>query len=590
MTDTTTTTTTPTAPENQRDYLFGTWTRHYLGLGLSGVIAIPNTTNTDWLVYFNQWLEQVGTNFDNLNSDFDALVAQYNAMAAAIPGQISSGIDSKFAEERPGMVDEVLTGLEDKIFADFRQPVGASFLPKLETEFNQRGLNITWYGALPDGTTDNTTAIMNAYNDAIAKNTFVFVPAGVYFARFVNVPDIRLFQGNGVIVNDGKRFNISTNINHADGKKLQNSVAFSRYTYGRFNTAAAVSINANTEDEAAVVGITDDSIGLSNYDNRDSVALFTTNTSHGWHITTPSLGFGADYVDVAAALDLSNIRVGMFVDTDEPIKATGIVKSVVGNRVNVNKWVRRGATDAGIIPAMPSNVIINPTTAIWGQNTVLQIDPQDQDMAVTGYEMDIINNQPHRLNIDGFTVVSDGTVPANAAFTARAIHSGLWNTSFKSEGGEYGLFHSGGSVGAHIENPHFVGFEAKNAPIAFASQGDPTSIFLRITDKSNAPTFEMLNNGEMSRFKLQRQLAAGAVTAPVVFATGDVSLPDPGAYPNEIRTLTNTTSNNIKVTSRLNYQGLVYQYLLLKPFTSIMLVSDGIEYYILNFSDPISIP
>lgn len=110
-------------PDNQRDLLFGQWTRHYKGLGLSGVIAIPNTTDADWLVYFEQWLKQMGLNFDNLNSDFDALVAEFNKLSASIPVTISEGITTKLGEERPGMVEEVYGGIEDKVKTNITNPI-----------------------------------------------------------------------------------------------------------------------------------------------------------------------------------------------------------------------------------------------------------------------------------------------------------------------------------------------------------------------------------------------------------------------------------------------------------------------------------
>lgn len=204
----------------------------------------------------------------------------------------------------------------------------------------QRGLNLKWYGATGDGKTDDTQAILKAYDDAKTLNSFVIVPEGTYFAKFDTLPDSKVFCGTGVIINDGKRFNVSTNTDHYGNGKPQNSVAFSRYTFGRFNNAAAVSVNANTDDEAAVVGIEDDSSGLSAYDNRDSVALFTTNTSGGWFIKTAATEFGKDYFIVDSSVDLSGVRVGMFVDTDETTKSTGIITGVIGNRVNVNKWAQ----------------------------------------------------------------------------------------------------------------------------------------------------------------------------------------------------------------------------------------------------------
>ncbi|MBZ5943906.1 BppU family phage baseplate upper protein [Leuconostoc gelidum subsp. gasicomitatum] len=538
---------------------------------------------------------EFGINSKNYLSEYDDLVAQVKKKFDDYATTVKDSIDkaqalhdqiveyTEFINSMGVITKDVFGNISDL------KPIGNTVVDKINNEFTNKGVNILWYGAIGDGKTDNTDSILKAYNFAKNNDTTVFVPSGLYFVKFDTLPDKKIFQGNGVIVNDGKQFNISTNINRDDIKKLQNPFAITRYTYGRYNTAAGMSVSANTEDEAAVIGINDNSTGLSAYDNRDSVALYTTNTSGGWYLTSVGVTFGADYVEVATDVDLSGVRVGMFIDTKEKPKNTGIITGIVNNRIMVNKWITFGGGDTGVTPVNGSAIVINPTTAIWGQNSVVQLNADTPIMSAVGYEMDVINNQPHRTDVNGMTLISDGTYPANAALTARKQHSGQWYYSLLSRDSEYGVYHSGGSVGYYVENPKFTAFAAHNSPTVIASQNARSSQLIHAIDPDNKELFTMYNDGKMSRFTLQRQLGKGNVSAPVVFATGDITLPSPDTYPDEIIIVTNVTNNDIKLNARISYKGKQYNPMTLHAYSSAMFICDGVEYYNTNFTDAISI-
>lgn len=172
--------------------------------------------------------------------------------------------------------------------------------------------------------------------------------------------------------------------------------------------------------------------------------------------------------------------------------------------------------------------------------------------------------------------------------TAVSIHNGLWNTSYKSQDSEYGLFYSGGSVGVHVENPKFVSFDSNNSKIALASTSNKEDMLLRANGTDGSVLFTMYNDGKMSRFTLQRQLAEGNVTAPVVFASGDNTLPSPDTYPDEIVIITNITGNDIKLNVKISYEGKQYNPMTLHAFSSAMFICDGVEYYNTNFKDALS--
>lgn len=532
--------------------------------------------STDYLSEYADLIAKVKQKFD----DYAATVQDSLDKAQKIHDEIIAY--TNLINEN-GVIKATDFGVIDQL-----KPIGDTAVDKINHEFTRDSVNVEWYGAVGDGHTDDTEAIIKAYDFAVAKNISVYVPSGTYFVKFNPVPDAKLFYGNGIIVNDGKQFNISSGKNFNDSRKLQNPIALTRYTYGRFNTATGLSVNANTDDEAAVVGIGNDSVGLSKYDNRDSVGLFTTNTSSGWHLDTKGLDFGIDYVDVPNVVDLTPVRIGMFIDTDEKPKNTGIITKINGNRIMVNKWVTAGSDDTAVTPANDSGIIINPTTAIWGQNTVVQLNSDTPSMAAVGYEMDLINYQPHRTNVDGITIISDGDYPANAALTARKTRKGLWNYSLLSKDSEYGVYHTGGSVGVKVQDTQFTGYSANNTPVVLSSQNDPKSILLRATDNDGSLLFNMFNDGTLSRLILARQLASGNVDAPVIFATGDITLPFPEKYPNQIVMITNTTPNSIKINARISFQGKVYNPMTLHPYSSAIFVCDGVEYYNTNFANALS--
>jgi len=456
-----------------------------------------------------------------------------------------------------------------------------SGLDNASTEVNVKG-----YGAVGDGNTDDTVAILQAYSIAVNQNTTVYVPYGKYMVNFDNIPDKKLFRGSGVIVNNGKQFNISTTPNRNGLDKLQNPTAITKYTYGRYNTATGLSVSANTEDEAAVIGINDNSNGLENYGNRDSVAIYATNTSTAWKIDTTGVTFGSNYVDVPDDVDLSLVRVGMFIDTTENPKNTGIITGVVGNRITVNKWITMGGDGSSAIPTNNSEIIINPTTSIWGQNTVVQLNPDTPIMSAVGYEMDIINYQPHRTDVDGITVISVGSYPANAAFTARKVQSGQWYYSLLSKDSEYGLHHTGGSVGVFVDTPKTTALSIKDAPVTLGSVGVKTNTLIKTVDQSNNELFHIMNDGTLSKLIPERQAASGNVSKPIVFATGDITLDDTNKHWNEVIILTNTTANNITVTAPIMYQGTKRTSIAMKPYMSAMFVCDGLSYYNTNFTSP----
>lgn len=90
------------------------------------------------------------------------------------------------------------------ITSDLKQPIGSKFVDKLNNEFSQRGINVKWYGAIGDGTTDDSAsfnaAIAEARQNFISKtgSNVVIVPRGVYMINStITLPPYVKFVTNG---------------------------------------------------------------------------------------------------------------------------------------------------------------------------------------------------------------------------------------------------------------------------------------------------------------------------------------------------------------------------------------------------------
>lgn len=389
---------------------------------LDAVQSLINDANGD----LNTWKQKLTDLFTTLS----AQGADTATLLTTLQAQIKQS--NLFTQ---GQMDELIGTL-----SNFK-PAGSNLIDKLNNEFNDRGVNVKWFGAKGDGVTDDTAAFTEAYSIAKANATTVFVPTGRYAVAFdeSNKPDNLRFWGYGQINNNGVLFQIATNQNLGINVDLQNPLSVSRKTFGSYNSAAAASVIANSATgKSAVMGINDLSTGLENYSNRDSVGLFVSNETNGLIITTDTVDFGVNYVDVNPKTDLTNVEVGMFVDTSENPKKTGIVKGITGNRITVNKWLAVGNGADNQVPATGSSVIINPMTAIWGQNTLVSLNADQTNVEATGHELDMQNNQPHRDNVDGYTSIIMGKYPGNAAYTARSAGEGPWRYGLYSNGSETG--------------------------------------------------------------------------------------------------------------------------------------------------------
>lgn len=73
------------------------------------------------------------------------------------------------------------------------KPTGSNLIDKLNSEFNNRGVNVKWFGAKGDGVTDDSDAIQAA----VVTGSSVFVPAGTYLITKTISLKLQNFIGAG---------------------------------------------------------------------------------------------------------------------------------------------------------------------------------------------------------------------------------------------------------------------------------------------------------------------------------------------------------------------------------------------------------
>lgn len=115
---------------------------------------------------------EFGINSKDYLSEYDDLIAQVKKKFDDYATTVKDSIDKAQA-----LHDQIVnyTNLINSngviLRSDFgdissiKQPLGQTFVDKLNNEFNDRGVNVAWYGAKGDGITDDSDAIQNAINN-----------------------------------------------------------------------------------------------------------------------------------------------------------------------------------------------------------------------------------------------------------------------------------------------------------------------------------------------------------------------------------------------------------------------------------------
>ena len=206
-----------------------------------------------------------------------------------------------------------------------------------------------------------------------------------------------------------------------DGLMLQHEgfTSFAKKTYGRFEDACVVSIDANVDDAVPeVVGT--DTYGLGTYTNRDSVALYVSNHGRQTEVIQSGVAYqsnGATFINGVP----SSIKVGSILDTGQTVNVdwyVGIVKSISGNQITLEDgWYLVRNDGNAPTKGIPSGSLrINMNNKLWCINSNLFID--NDCPAGANMELGVISNHTNINDVGGIDLINMG-VPTHYGIKVR---------------------------------------------------------------------------------------------------------------------------------------------------------------------------
>lgn len=337
---------------------------------------------------------------------------------------------------------------------------------------NQQMVSVKEFNPFANGVTDDTFAFSAAaqavFANALTTNTTVttsqfcrvFVPAGTYLlSSQVNC------AGRSVdwVLDDAA---VVTNLVNLGGRITRGTSSRTNRPvhYGCFDTANSLSVTANYLDDEppAVIGISNNA-QIASYASRDSVAVYIANTAPAIMYTLTAPNYTATTVTCPTPVNISKLRVGMFIDTAHATKYTGFITAWApdGSSITVSAWYLNGG-GAGT-PANGINAFVNPITKIWGVNGGVTLNNSSYGNAASGYELDVYNTQG---NSNAFTVSATGqtwgfdctagTFNCSAAYVAR----GSWLAGFVSASTQVG-----NAIGYRVVGTEITGFSHESTVV-----------------------------------------------------------------------------------------------------------------------------
>lgn len=166
---------------------------------LDSVQSLINDANGD----LNTWKQKLTDLFTTLS----AQGANTETLLTTLQAQIKQS--NLFTQ---GQMDELMGTL-----SNFK-PVGANLTDKLNNEFNDRGVNVKWFGAVGDGVADDTKAIQAAIDSLGKIGGTILIPNGIYMIK-ADAPE----QKAATYLSDAGGISVPSNttINLAPGAELK---------------------------------------------------------------------------------------------------------------------------------------------------------------------------------------------------------------------------------------------------------------------------------------------------------------------------------------------------------------------------------
>ena len=428
----------------------------------TGNIVLPSTTtigdvSSTELGYLNNVSSAIQTQLDAKQAVVanvsDTEISYLNGVTSAIQTQIDTkqAIVANVSDTEIGYLDGVTSAIQTQINAK----VSKTTLP----------VSVSDYGAVGDGTTDNTTAFSNAAqartgavtfsdnNITRANSVFVTVPDGVYaLSSLVDTGGREVIW----VLDRGARI---LNTEYLNGEILRQGQRITQAPFGNEDNATGFAVRlypngSNYNDAAEVLGLANES-DLSQYTDRDAVAMFADVYAPAPTLTLASATYTATTVVPASAIsstDLKKLRKGMIIDTaHSPTKFSGFVTdwAANGTSISVEGWyLANGTVQSASTPSGSATAYVNPFTKVWAHNANVLMDGSSHASAMSGFELGLVDNKEASTAatggshyVWGFDAVNLGTYKVQSFFVARG--SGF--VGLRVDNADTGLYYTGGT-------------------------------------------------------------------------------------------------------------------------------------------------
>ena len=345
--------------------------------------------------------------------------------------------------------------------------VTSAIQTQLDTKTNKSSLpvSVSDYGAVGDGTTNNTTAFSNAAqartgavtfsdnNITRANSVFVTVPDGVYaLSSLVDTGGREVIW----VLDRGARI---LNTEYLNGEILRHGQRITQAPFGNEDNATGFAVRlypngSNYNDAAEVLGLANES-DLSTYTDRDAVAMFADVYAPAPTLTLAGATYTATTVVPASAISSTNLKLlrkGMIIDTaHSPTKFSGFVTdwAANGTSITVEGWyLANGTVQSASTPSGSATAYVNPFTKVWAHNANVLMDGSSHASAMTGFELGLLDNKEASTAASGgshyvwgFDAVNLGTYKVQSFFVARG--SGF--VGLRVDDADTGLYYTGGT-------------------------------------------------------------------------------------------------------------------------------------------------
>ena len=327
-------------------------------------------------------------------------------------------------------------------------------------------VSVSDYGAVGDGTTDNTTAFSNAaqarageitFDDKgilRAPGVFVTVPDGVYaLSSLVDT------GGRDVIwvLDRGARILNTENLN---GEVLRQGQRIMQSPFGNEDNATGFAVRlypsgTNFNDAAEVLGVANEA-DISVYTDRDAVAMFADVYAPPPTLTLTNATYTATTVVPASAISSANLKLlrkGMIIDTaHSPTKFSGFITDWASNgtSITVEGWyLANGTAQSASTPTGTATAYVNPFTKVWAHNANVLMNEASHADAMSGFELGLLDSKAPSTAahggdhyVWGFDSVNLGQYKIQAFYIARG--SGF--SGLRVDNADIGLYYRGTGV------------------------------------------------------------------------------------------------------------------------------------------------